>query len=202
MSDSNIAEKALLEQFEKLIAKPFARLQSSRTIIIVIDALDECDDEDNMKLLINLLSRPIPGGLLRILLTSRPELPIRLGFSALSTESYDNAILQQIPTCIVKHDLGLYLQYRFDSIRSEHNHLPLEWPGVDNLKALVELAYSLFIFAATICWFVADPLWTPEQQLDYLLEHEFINSDTINRAYDPVLARLLQTTTSQQVKYH
>lgn len=194
-----IIARQLATQFAKLIAESFAKYESSRIIISIIDTLDECDHKENMKLLINIFSWSTPGDPVRILLTSRPELPIRLGFGTLLTESYDNVILQQIPTHIIKHDLGLYLQYRFDSITSEDNDLPLEWLGADNLKALVELAFSLFIFAATICRFVADPLWTPQQQLDYLLEHKQVNSDALNRAYAPVLVRLLQTITIQQV---
>ncbi|KAH7265754.1 hypothetical protein B0J15DRAFT_534068 [Fusarium solani] len=46
------------------------------SVVIVIDALDECERDADIRLLINVLSPR-----LRVFLTSRPELPICLGFS-------------------------------------------------------------------------------------------------------------------------
>jgi hypothetical protein len=48
--DPNISEKALREQFERLILQPLRATKLGHTIIIVIviDALDECDQEDDI----------------------------------------------------------------------------------------------------------------------------------------------------------
>src|SRR4051812_11587087 len=73
-----ISEKALKDQFEKLILQPLlelARLPAS-TLLIVIDALDECEQDNDIRAILQLLSRSkvLKSVSLRILVTSRPEL--------------------------------------------------------------------------------------------------------------------------------
>ncbi|KAG7424573.1 hypothetical protein Forpi1262_v014573 [Fusarium oxysporum f. sp. raphani] len=74
------------EQFEKLIQEPLSKAAATATtpssVVMVIDALDECDQEADIRLLINIFSQAKTARpQLRVFLTSRPELPIRLGFS-------------------------------------------------------------------------------------------------------------------------
>lgn len=47
-------------------------------MVIVIDALDECDPDDDIRVVLQLLPQVRQALGLRIFLTSRPELPIRL----------------------------------------------------------------------------------------------------------------------------
>lgn len=65
----------------KLIANGFS------TFIVVVDALDECEKERDVKAIIDLWSRlaHLTTVRLKLLLTSRPELPIQLGFKEIST---------------------------------------------------------------------------------------------------------------------
>lgn len=83
--DPNISEKVLKEQFEKLLLDPLLgikQLEDPTTRVVVIDALDEYDSEDDIGVILRLLPQvQKPTSVqLRILLTSRPELSIRLGF--------------------------------------------------------------------------------------------------------------------------
>lgn len=92
--DPGIADRAMKDQFEKLILQPLSSIQQSRSpsispsvfSIVVIDALDECEREEDIRAILELLARtratrPIA---LRVLVTSRPELPIRLGFEQMT----------------------------------------------------------------------------------------------------------------------
>lgn len=76
----------LKEQFDKLILQPLSTVSANagkaESLVIVIDALDECDLEDEVKLIIHNFSRA-KSLRLKVFVTSRPELPIRLGFSAI-----------------------------------------------------------------------------------------------------------------------
>jgi type II secretory pathway predicted ATPase ExeA len=80
--DADMSTKALAQQFEKLLLQPLSRgEQQETTSVIVIDALDECHNDD-IEVLLKLLpqlqkSKSIR---LRVFLTSRPELSIRRGF--------------------------------------------------------------------------------------------------------------------------
>jgi len=92
-ADPAVPGKVLKEQFDKLILGPLseanlASAQSSRQVI-VIDALDECEREQDIRTILHLLSqakdvRPV---CLRIFVTSRPELPIRCGFKKMSRDT-------------------------------------------------------------------------------------------------------------------
>jgi hypothetical protein len=97
-----ISEKALKDQFEKFIFGSLTKLSQvplqSQRLIVVIDALDECDRED-IRTILTLLAwatdiRPV---LLRIVLTSRLELPIRLGFKDMAEGAYQDLILHEVP---------------------------------------------------------------------------------------------------------
>jgi hypothetical protein len=89
-TDPSIFGKSMREQFEKLILNPFSEISDdsyqNQSCMVIIDALDECEDEKDIRLLISLLSRSktLQSPRLRIFLTSRPELPIRLGFTAVN----------------------------------------------------------------------------------------------------------------------
>ncbi len=54
-------------------------------------------------------------------MTSRPELPIRLGFTKIQGEDQD-LVLHDIPRPIIEHDLRVFLKYELAKIRDEYNH--------------------------------------------------------------------------------
>lgn len=67
-------------------------------MVVVIDALDECDREDDATAIIRLLSKAkdVTSVRLRFFVTSRPELPIRLGFKDIG-DRYKDLALHEIP---------------------------------------------------------------------------------------------------------
>jgi hypothetical protein len=78
--------------------------------VIVVDALDECEaTDDDIKLLLGFFSSVHSRGRLRIrvLITSRPELPVRLGFSSIGN-TYQDLILHKIPQSIIEHDMSVF----------------------------------------------------------------------------------------------
>ncbi|KAI3011034.1 hypothetical protein CBS147346_1235 [Aspergillus niger] len=123
-----IMAKAMREQFEKLLIQPLQNLKPSnvtvKTVIIVLDALDECEGDNDIRLIIQLLPqfRSIAGLRLRVLLTSRPDSPIRLGFSKISMDDYQDSILHDIPIEVIKRDISLFFDYRLAKIREERHY--------------------------------------------------------------------------------
>ncbi|KAJ6437897.1 deuterolysin metalloprotease (M35) family domain-containing protein [Purpureocillium lavendulum] len=97
-SEPTILKKAMREQFDKLILGPISMvsqdLRRTEPIVIIVDALDECEREDDIKLMIHLFSRTrmLQSLRLKIFLTGRPEMPIRLGFKAIEGK-YQGLIL-------------------------------------------------------------------------------------------------------------
>ncbi|KAB5581153.1 putative WD-repeat protein [Coniochaeta sp. 2T2.1] len=200
-----IATKALREQFEKLILHPLGRVYASRepTIALVVDALDECDRDDDIKLIIRLFSRAnaLSSVHVRVFITSRPELPIRLGFKDIRGK-YQDVALHQIPEPVIKHDISTFLRHEFAKIREDYNNqvfddqqLPLDWPGEHTIQTLVRMAIPLFIVAATVCRFIEDKEWLdPEGQLAKVLNYQRSGDpelDKLSSTYLPVLDQLI-----------
>lgn len=117
-----ISEKALKDQFKKLILQPLLETRQASPnilgLIIVIDALDKCEQEENIQVILQLLiqTRGLGPVLLRIFVTSRPELPIRLGFKKMLDRTYQDLILQNISKKTIKHDIALYLEHELKMI--------------------------------------------------------------------------------------
>jgi hypothetical protein len=191
-ADPNIASKFLSEQFDKLLYQPLVklRLEKSTTIVIVIDALDECEGEDNMRLILRLLFRlqEIKSVHLRVFLTSRPEFAIRLGFK--KEENHQDLILHELPAPVIENDIRVFLKYKLSIIQRER--LPdVDWPGNDNIERLVQMAVPLFIFASTICRFVGEKKFLPDERLKKVLEDKAGSSSTqMDKTYLPILNQL------------
>jgi hypothetical protein len=163
--DPAISTKTMKEQFEKLIFGPLSKLAHPLKTLIVVDALDECENEDHITRILHLLARIrfIESIELRLLVTSRPELPVRLGFKKMP-ESHQYFILHEIPPPVIEHDIGAFLRDELPKIRDEYNCLPpcgigipLDWPSERNMQALIKMAVPLFIFAATMCRLLGRP---------------------------------------------
>jgi hypothetical protein len=82
---SQIASQTLQDQWTRLVMQPLSRHRTTgkpSVFLMVLDALDECEDERNIGTLLRFLPqvRELSGIRMRILVTSRPEIPIRHGF--------------------------------------------------------------------------------------------------------------------------
>lgn len=180
------------------------------TMIIVFDALYECDNLDDIKLVIYLLSQLQGSASIRLkfLVTSRPELPIQLGFKDIVGQ-YEAIVLQAIPQPVIKHDITVLLEHDLAEIRraynqsvETHRQVPSDWPGAD-MQKLVDMAVPLFILAATICRFLRDRrLGRPQDQLQRILNQKGNQGSHLNTTYLPVVERLwsgLATSMRQEI---
>ncbi|KAF1972600.1 hypothetical protein BU23DRAFT_154871 [Bimuria novae-zelandiae CBS 107.79] len=52
----NIAQQSLRDQWQRLVLRPLSKLHEPGPYIIVIDALDECDNDDNVQIIVRLLA--------------------------------------------------------------------------------------------------------------------------------------------------
>ncbi|KFZ19736.1 hypothetical protein V501_00536 [Pseudogymnoascus sp. VKM F-4519 (FW-2642)] len=228
-ADPGISKKALKQQFDTLVLQPLGKIrihpqkssstvividaldecdlkiqthpQKSSSIVIVIDALDECDREEDVRTIIRLFSqvKHITSIQIKFFLTSRPELPIRLGFEDISGK-YEGLALHQIPEPIIKEDISAFLEHQLAMIREDYNKsvtqnrkLPAYWPGHTTIQSLVGMAVPLFIFATTVCRFINDrKCGQPNDQLAKVLKYETRSqASKLDATYLPVLDQLL-----------
>ncbi|KAI9856456.1 MAG: hypothetical protein M1813_009112 [Trichoglossum hirsutum] len=195
-SDPAIPQKALKDQFEKLILHPLSEIQRAPpptlAHIVVIDALDECEPEKDVRAILQLLARTrdMKPMSLRVLVTSRPEFPIRLGFKQMSDGTYQDLIPHEVPKRSIEHDIRLFLEHELREIQEQR--LPsLKWPRRDQIQALVELAVPLFIFAATVCRYIADQRDNPTKRLEVVLQYQSATQvSKLDRTYLPILSQL------------
>jgi hypothetical protein len=195
-NDPDIASKSLREQFEKLLLQPLLGLdqrdQPPQNTVIVIDALDECEHDQDVQTIIRLLPRlqEAISFRLRIFLTSRPELPISLGFSEIGNHVYQGLALHEIPEEVTEHDIQLFLRHRFTKIQQDRK-VPQDWPGDYIIQELVRISAPLFISAATVCRYIENPKWEPKLRLAELLKDQAKYVSKMDKTYLPILTQLL-----------
>lgn len=191
-SDAKVSSKSLAQQFDTLLLQPLLRVklhQNSNTVI-VIDALDECNEED-MRILLRLLpqlqqSRSIR---LRILLTSRPQPAVRHGFN--QNGEHQDLILHELPSPVIERDIRLYLKHQLSSIQAEYS-LPSTWAPDYEIEKLVAMSVPLFIFAATLCRFIGDGKRSPVKRLATVLQSEAATATSqMGGVYKPLLEQIL-----------
>ncbi|KAK5992078.1 Vegetative incompatibility protein HET-E-1 [Cladobotryum mycophilum] len=210
-AEPGVFERSPQEQFEKLILGPLSTIPQdaniSAPIVIVIDALDECDQND-VRLLIRLLSRSreLSFPKIKAFLTSRPELPPRLGFDEINGR-YQDLILHEVPTPIIEKDISKFLENELSHIHKDYNRsvpgnrkLPDDWPGKDTIQILVKMAVPLFIFASTVCRFIADrKCGNPDRQLELILRYQTKSQESqLNATYLPVLSQQIDRLPTRQ----
>jgi len=193
-ADPLISEKALKDQFEKLVLRPLSEIQQapSQVLVFVIDALDECEREEDIRAILQLLARTkdIRPVSLRVFVTSRPELPLRLGFKQMSDGTYQDLVLHEVPKRTIEHDITLFLKHELEKIREQRSLSP-DWPGNDQIQALVQLAVPLFIFATTACRYIGDQRDNPKERLAIILQYQTTHHvSKLDRTYLPILNQL------------
>ncbi|MCJ1425618.1 hypothetical protein MMC29_003518 [Sticta canariensis] len=175
----NITRQGLRNQWKKLIITPLSILnrRDLTSLALVVDALDECEREEDIKLILQLFveAKDLLTVKLKIFLTSRPETPIRLGFRDMPEIVHQDLILHDIPRSVVEHDIWVFLKHELNIIRTNRNLLD-DWPADKQINLLVKKSDCLFIYIATVCRFIGDPNWLPPERLSLILESDATGS--------------------------
>ena len=112
-SDPEIADETLDGQMNKLIVQPL--MKSAISTVIVIDALDECKDDEPASAILSILGqyvKKIPK--VKFFFTGRPEPRIRNGIrlSPLA-EATDVFVLHEVESGQVNSDIQLFYKHNF-----------------------------------------------------------------------------------------
>ncbi|KIM92164.1 hypothetical protein PILCRDRAFT_113762 [Piloderma croceum F 1598] len=195
------ATRGLPDQLKTLIIDPLRDLcrLGSRSVLIVIDAMDECDVQD-AKDILSLLARELPRLVsFKAFITTRPERHIR---DILSGRNHERFYLHEIEHSVVEADIRLYLQHRLsrEMVQNELPELkPPPWePSLKDLDALVRVAGKLFIIASTAVRFILDttelnPCSQMARLLDGFDEEEYTNQRP-EQALDDIYLQILRSS--------
>jgi hypothetical protein len=198
--DSLLCDRYLSTQFESLLLQPLQSVGpdslSSASVVVVIDALDECDKSESIRTTLLLLSRveAITSLRLRIFVTSRPELPVELGFKDMSGDLHHDIRLEEAQELSIAHDIRVFYEHEFSKIKKDsweqHDELPAEWPTEPDVQSLVTQAIPLFIFAFTVSRYIAEV--DPRGRLDLMLRQSLNKSLTgLKGTYLPILTQVV-----------
>ncbi|KAL4966042.1 ATP-binding protein, partial [Aspergillus stella-maris] len=176
--EPSLPNALLRQQFKKLLLQPLLDAGGEQAVtptVIVIDALDECDGEDDLEVIINLLPtlEKETSFAIRVFLSSRPETAIRFGFDQIDQSAYENTVLQNLDNNLIKRDISLYLREEFTQIKIKRQKLlPSDWPGEERIESLAVMAR-----------------FNPQKRLQQFFTES--SGSRIDKTYRPILNQLL-----------
>lgn len=194
-----LRDKGLETQFDTLFRKPLRRLLEKGkmrgfTVVIIIDALDECVDYGDLGPLIALLS-----GLnseeqrFNILLTSRSAgtFESRIREFIVEGQDYTNLYLEDTEYAKeTQQDISIYMSEMFRRIRQQFDIEQSPWPTQAEQELLITRATTpspLFIYAATLYRFLTDEESLPDDQLEEWLSSVSTGANQLGEIYEPIL---------------
>ncbi|KAF7346682.1 hypothetical protein MSAN_01806000 [Mycena sanguinolenta] len=152
-----LQEPGAVRSFQNLVLNPLmaAGFPSNKTIVIVIDALNEA--ELNVAKLfhdIHELTSRCPF-ILKVFLTFRPEIPFH-GFQSELDPAW--LLLHDVEKDLVEKDIRIFVDERLQDIavqrRTRGITVDASWPPAHHVDALVKRSSNLFIYAATACEYI------------------------------------------------
>ncbi|KAG8730024.1 hypothetical protein FRC11_007525, partial [Ceratobasidium sp. 423] len=143
--DPDVGNLSTSSQFRSLLVKPLlgAREDMSKSLVVVIDALDECNDPYALKAVLDTVFQFAVDLPIKFFITSRPEPAIRESMmTRIADCNSPRAILYlyDIEESFAQADIELYLKDELWYMLPTHH---------DDIEELAEQAGNLFIYAAT-----------------------------------------------------
>ena len=167
----DVRQESLCSQMEKLIIGPIKAAHTPT--LIIIDALDECKDEQPVSVLLSILSRyvnMIPN--VKFFVTGQPEPQIHSGFRLRSLFPITETLrFYNIEPREADSDIKLYLQTKLTNLGENQNDYGLagDWPSSSDVEILCMKAAGIFIYASTVVKFVTSKNHEPAEVLNQII---------------------------------
>jgi len=190
---SGIVSQSFRDQWRQLVIGPLSKLDGNPlSYTIVVDALDECENENHIRIILQLLAEVqlLKNVRLRVFLTSRPEIPIRHSFYRIPDTEHQDFVLHHISPAIIDHDISIFLEYELGLIGMDRG-LGANWPGEEVVKFLVRSASGLFIWAATACRFIREGRLFAAKRLALILKESSISVTAPEKHLDQIYITVL-----------
>ena len=193
-ANPGIGRGSLCPQMETLIVGPFQATQVPT--LIIIDALDECRDEEPASALLSVLSRYVDKiPLVKFFITGRPEPRIRSGFRLVSLRPHTEILrLHAVKPDVVDSDIKLFLKTQLADITKNRSNFDLvgEWPSAQDIDALCKKAAGFFIYASTVVKFVASQYDPPDERLALIISLPHDTSHEGKEGIDLLYTKVLE----------
>ncbi|QRV92660.1 WD repeat-containing protein [Ceratobasidium sp. AG-Ba] len=185
-ADPKIYNKSIPDQFKELIVEPINKVKDSMPVdlIIVIDALDECDAETGVTNMINVLLANAPDLPLRFFVSSRPDESIITRMRQTQADGMKMEMrLHELASSIVQADIRTYLKTNLEPCMNVSRF---------EIDLLVERSGVLFIYASTIVRYVT--VTSPAKRakrLEEVLAVSATNANASTRGIDALYTSIL-----------
>ncbi|CAE7057470.1 unnamed protein product [Rhizoctonia solani] len=142
--DPDLGHSNIPKQFECLLQEPLQTVERGpNNHVVVLDALDECEDSKSAGLFLDQFLKAINELPLKVLITSRRESWICRAMDSYFESTPDAGFsLHNIEKALVQSDIRLYLEQELESLDNEQ------------ISNLVQQCGSLFIYAATLVRYI------------------------------------------------
>ena len=161
-ADHGIARaKSIGYMFNKLVVRPASLCVITRPVVVVIDALDEGYNDELLSILRNDVPKLPP--VFRFIITSRPDPSLAAGL--VPAKSHSMNIYGESNQA----DIATYLHFRLKEIVMTNLKLDRRWPAPHLLHRLRSMAGGLFLWASTVCDYLAGMI-RPDKRLTALLD--------------------------------
>ena len=179
-----------------LIVQPLKK--SNVPLVIIIDALDECKDEEPVSTVLSILGQfvfEIPKA--KFFVTGRPEPRIREGFRLpVLAEATGVFVLHEVEPSQVENDVRLIFSDAFSGLACRRGGLD-DWPTNEQLDLLCKRAAGLLVYAVATVKFIDKSNANPRTQLNLLLQSpksttreaktKFTGNNTLDSLYTSIL---------------
>ena len=195
-SNPDIGRDSLCSQLEALIVDPFTTTQIPT--LIIIDALDECKDEEPASAILSVLARytdRIPR--VKFFITGRPEPRIRSGFRLKLLRPITEVLrLHDVERSSVDGDIKLLFETQLGDIVKNRSDCDLteSWPSSYDINILCRKAAGLFIYASTVIKFIASPYHLPPEWLTLIISLPHSTVHEGKSGIDLLYAQVLEQT--------
>ena len=167
-SNPDVVHESLLAQMRRLIVEPL--LSAKVSTVIVIDALDECRDEDSESAILLVLAQSvseIPE--VKFFITSRPEKHITSSFRGPLLKDLTNVfILHQVEPSTVDNDIRHFLRQELSKLARRPGARE-GWPTDEQVNSLCRRAAGFFVYAVATTKFLQHKFRCPWDRLDIIM---------------------------------
>ncbi|KDR66274.1 hypothetical protein GALMADRAFT_162161 [Galerina marginata CBS 339.88] len=186
-NDPAIFQRSFRAQFDSLILEPLMQLYKTRWFpwfpvsppngpyLIIIDGLDECNDTNDQRHILDTISDALSRSRDRvhliILFSSRTEQELSLAFAAPAFESV-TAHISLDDAYQPASDIRRYFNGCFSEIKQTHlqkQSIPAAWPSDADVSSLVSKSSGQFIYAATVIRYISSSRYNPTSSLEIIL---------------------------------
>lgn len=152
----DIGHALVTEQLSRLLIEPLLNEGSKRSVLLILDALDECTGGRAPETILTALASEIESvPFLKVFVSSRPTSSTNDAFAVDALRRRRQVfVLHDVEEDVVDADIRDYMVERLTKKAALRGLTVSPWPPPELIDKLVRMADGLFIFASTMCEFI------------------------------------------------